>query len=33
VLSLRALICTPSRFEQFWNRINSVGLVGLGFAH
>ena len=33
VLSLRALICTPSRFEQFWDRINSVGLVGLGFTH
>ena len=29
VLCLRALICTKSRWEQFWNRINQVGLVGL----
>lgn len=33
VLALRALICTPSRFEQFWDRINSVGPSGLGFIH
>ena len=29
VLCLRALICTKSRWDQFWNRINQVGLVGL----
>ena len=33
VLSLRALVCTPSRFEQFWERINAAGLTGLGCAH
>lgn len=33
VLSLRALVCTASRFEQFWDRINSVGLSGLGTIH
>lgn len=33
VLALRALICTPSRFEQFWDRINSVGTSGLGSIH
>ena len=33
VLCLRALICTPSRFEQFWDRINAVGLSGLGNIH
>lgn len=33
ILCLRALICTPSRFEQFWDRINSVGIAGLGDLH
>ena len=26
VLCLRALVCTSGRFEQFWDRINSIGL-------
>ena len=30
LLSLRALVCTKTRFEQFWNRVNTVGLSGLG---
>ncbi|OHE78921.1 MAG: hypothetical protein A3F67_07740 [Verrucomicrobia bacterium RIFCSPHIGHO2_12_FULL_41_10] len=29
VLCLRALIYTKSRWDQFWDRINQVGLVGL----
>ena len=33
VLALRGLVCTPSRFEQFWDRINAVGLLGLGSIH
>lgn len=30
VLRLRALISTKGRWEQFWERINQAGLVGLG---
>ncbi len=33
ILCLRALICTPSRFEQFWDRISAVGITGLGNLH
>lgn len=33
VLSLRALVCTPGRFQQFWNRINLIGLAGLAEIH
>lgn len=29
VLSLRALVCTKQRFEQFWERINLNGISGL----
>lgn len=29
LLCLRALVCTPSRFDQFWERINVTGLSGL----
>ena len=29
VLRLRALLCTKGRWEQFWDRINQAGLVGL----
>ena len=29
LLCLRALVCTPGRFEQFWERINLVGFGGL----
>ena len=32
-LVLRALVCTPSRFEQFWDRINAVGLSGISNIH
>ena len=30
VLRLRALVCTKGCWEQFWERINQAGLVGLG---
>ena len=30
VLRLRALVCTKGYWEQFWERINQAGLVGLG---
>jgi hypothetical protein len=30
VLRLRALICTKGRWEQFWERIDQAGLMGLG---
>lgn len=30
VLRLRALICTKGRWQQFWDRINQAGIVGLG---
>ena len=33
ILVLRALVCTPSRFEQFWDRINAVGLSGISNIH
>lgn len=33
VLCLRALVCTPGRFEQFWERINLAGIVGLAEIH
>lgn len=29
ILSLRALVYTKKRFEQFWNRINQTGLMGV----
>ena len=29
VLGLRALLCTKGRWDQFWDRINQAGLVGL----
>ncbi len=29
LLCLRSLVCTPTRFDQFWERINVTGLSGL----
>jgi hypothetical protein len=33
LLCLRALVCTPGRFEQFWERINLTGFSGLVETH
>lgn len=33
LLCLRALVCTPGRFEQFWGRVNLTGLDGLAEIH
>ena len=33
VLRLRALLCTQGRWEQFWERINQVGFMGLESVH
>ncbi len=33
VLQLRALVCTKGRWNQFWDRINQVGLIGLAEIH
>lgn len=33
LLCLRALVCTPGRFEQFWERINLTGFSGVVETH
>ena len=33
VLRLRALVSTKGRWEQFWDRINQAGLMGLAISH